>query len=196
MTRGNQRSKLSMLVVGAALLCSRPLQGAARGTHRHPARRTHTWRAGTPLRCRRSPRRRRARPRVRHLRQRQYRRLRLGGGDRGRLRAVRGRRRRARRLAPGRSRGGGASRPRSLPAVTGGDDPRSGLRSVARHDPRRGAEDERHHRRRERRAATDREAVRPTASGRRCLTRRPTRRSRGSGSRRPRHRRSAPTSRA
>ncbi len=66
------------------------------------------------------------------------RRLRLGDGDRGRLRAVRGRRRRAgEHVGRGSRRRGGAPRPRALPAGAGGDDLDPAYAASLGHDPRR-----------------------------------------------------------
>ena len=102
----------------------------------------------------------------RDLRVRGDRRVRLGDGDRGRLPAVRDRRRRTRgRLGRGRGRRGRASHPRLLPAGPGAGDHRSGLHRLAAHDRRRPGEDGRRGDRRAGRRSAHRRRAPTTASG-------------------------------
>ena len=113
----------------------------------------------------------------------------------GGYRALRGRRRRAGGYL-GRGGGGRGCPPhsRSLPAGSGADDPRSGVRGIAGHDPGRPGQDGRRRRRRGHRRSRHRRARRRRLPGAGDLHAAEPADPRASGSRRRRRRRSAPTS--
>ena len=121
--------------------------------------------------------------------------LRLGDGDRGRVRAVRGRRRRARQASAEAAVAAAAHRilahylPAQAPTIL---DP--AYDHIAGHDPRRPGEDRRRRRRRGRRRPAHRRAGRRRVPGAGDVHAAEPADSRGAGSRRRRRRRSAPTS--